>query len=129
MNYLPVTLACASVITVFGASPLVGNGFRTRSAAVKTAIPEKDEGLIFERALILMDLSLPEIDGWEAAQELKADPKTAQIPLLALTAHTLPGDRQRALALGFDGYISKPIDVAKFGDNISKALLNNKKKE
>ena len=91
------------------------------------------EGLAMARQelpnLILMDLSLPEIDGWEAAQELKADPKTAQIPLLALTAHTLPGDRKRALALGFDGYISKPIDVAKFGDNISKALLNNKKKE
>jgi nucleotide-binding universal stress UspA family protein/N-acetylglutamate synthase-like GNAT family acetyltransferase len=57
MNYLPVTLACASVITVFGASPLIGNGFRRRSAAVKTATPEKDEGLIFDRALILMDLS------------------------------------------------------------------------
>ena len=72
--------------------------------------------------LILMDLSLPEIDGWEAAQELKADPKTAHIPLLALTAHTLPGDRKRALESGFDGYISKPIDVASFGNNISKAL-------
>ncbi len=77
--------------------------------------------------LILMDLSLPEIDGWEAAQQLKADAKTAQIPLLALTAHTLPGDRKKALELGFDGYISKPIDVMNFGENISKAL--NGKKE
>jgi two-component system, cell cycle response regulator DivK len=76
--------------------------------------------------LILMDLSLPEIDGWEAAQELKADPKTAQIPLLALTAHTLPGDRKRALSIGFDGYISKPIDVGKFSENISKAILSKK---
>jgi|WetSurMetagenome_2_1015567.scaffolds.fasta_scaffold132659_2 two-component system, cell cycle response regulator DivK len=76
--------------------------------------------------LILMDLSLPEIDGWEAAQELKADPHTKPIPLLALTAHTLPGDRQRALSLGFDGYISKPIDVAAFEGSISKALMNRK---
>ena len=72
--------------------------------------------------LILMDLSLPEIDGWEAAQQLKADSKTANIPLWALTAHTLPGDRQRALSIGFDGYISKPIDVARFTDNITRAI-------
>lgn len=76
--------------------------------------------------LILMDLSLPEIDGWEAARELKADPRTAHIPLLALTAHTLPGDRKRALSIGFDGYISKPIDVGKFSENISKAMLIRK---
>ena len=77
--------------------------------------------------LILMDLSLPEIDGWAAAQELKADPKTAHIPLMALTAHTLPGDRKRAMESGFDGYISKPIDVSSFGDSISKALQSKKK--
>ena len=90
------------------------------------------EGLALARQelpnLILMDLSLPEIDGWEAAQELKADPKTAHIPLLALTAHTLPGDRKRALSLGFDGYISKPIDVAGFSENISRALQEKKNK-
>ncbi len=72
--------------------------------------------------LILMDLSLPEVDGWEAARLLKGDQTTAAIPLVALTAHTLPGDRQRALAMGFDGYISKPIDMADFEENISKAL-------
>lgn len=76
--------------------------------------------------LILMDLSLPEIDGWQAAQELKADQNTSWIPLLALTAHTLPGDRQRALSLGFDGFISKPLDVANFGENISRALQEKK---
>lgn len=72
--------------------------------------------------LILMDLSLPEIDGWAAAQELKANSQTACIPLLALTAHTLPGDRKRALESGFDGYISKPIDVSNFGNSIRKAI-------
>jgi two-component system, cell cycle response regulator DivK len=72
--------------------------------------------------LILMDLSLPGVDGWAAARELKADPETASIPLLALTAHTLPGDRNKALESGFDGYISKPIDLHTFTEEIAKAL-------
>ena len=74
--------------------------------------------------LILMDLSLPGIDGWTAARQLKDDPNTTHIPLIALTAHTLPGDRKRAMESGFDGYISKPIDVVNFGDIISKILQN-----
>lgn len=61
--------------------------------------------------LILMDLSLPEKDGWTAASEIKADPALAAIPLVALTAHTLPGDRKRAMEAGFDAYVSKPIDL------------------
>ena len=74
--------------------------------------------------LILMDLSLPGIDGWTAARELKDDPNTTLIPLVALTAHTLPGDRKRAMESGFDGYISKPINVVNFGDSITKILEN-----
>lgn len=72
--------------------------------------------------LVLMDLSLPVMDGWTAARELKNDPTTAHIPLLALTAHTLPGDRQRALEAGFNGYISKPINVVHFREELYKAL-------
>jgi two-component system cell cycle response regulator DivK len=79
--------------------------------------------------LILMDLSLPGMDGWAAGRELKADPTTSQIPLLALTAHTLPGDRKRAMESGFDGYISKPIDVIHFGEMIGNALEAKKKAE
>ena len=78
--------------------------------------------------LILLDLSIPEIDGWEAAKEIKADPKCVTIPLFALTAHTLPGDRQRAKESGFDGFISKPIDVVGFGESITKVLNNVPKK-
>jgi two-component system, cell cycle response regulator DivK len=78
--------------------------------------------------LILLDLSIPEIDGWEAAKEIKLDPQSASIPLFALTAHTLPGDRQRAKESGFDGFISKPIDVVGFGESISKVLNNVPKK-
>ena len=76
--------------------------------------------------LVLMDLSLPELDGWTAAQELKADKQTARIPLLAITAHTLPGDRKHALESGFDGYITKPINLQEF-DQIIAATFQNKK--
>lgn len=76
--------------------------------------------------LILMDLSIPEIDGWTAAREIKADPRTSHIPLLALTAHTLPGDRKRAIESGFDGYISKPINVPVFNEEIEVALRGRK---
>jgi CheY-like chemotaxis protein len=72
--------------------------------------------------LILLDLAIPEIDGWEMAGILKRDPETKDVPLIALTAHTLPGDRRRALDAGCDGYISKPIDVAKFVETVEGFL-------
>ncbi len=72
--------------------------------------------------LILMDLSLPEMDGWTVAGTLKQDAVTADIPLFALTAHTLPGDRKRAFDSGFDGYLSKPINVTTFEAVIHDAI-------
>ena len=77
--------------------------------------------------MILMDLSLPEMDGWTAASQLKADPKTAAIPLYAITAHTLPGDRRRALDTGFDGYIPKPIDFKNFASTIHAVFAQRAK--
>jgi len=77
--------------------------------------------------LILMDLSMPEMDGWMAAEKLKADEITKSIPLYALSAHTLPSDRKRALDAGCDGYISKPIHMAGFLDIIESALGRKKK--
>ena len=61
-----------------------------------------------------MDVQLPGIDGVEALVRLREDERTASIPVLALTAQAMQGDRERFLAAGFDGYISKPIDVAEF---------------
>jgi two-component system cell cycle response regulator DivK len=62
--------------------------------------------------LILMDISVPELDGWEATAILKADPATKHIPVIAVTAHALPGDEERSLAAGCDGYLAKPIPPA-----------------
>lgn len=73
--------------------------------------------------LILMDLGLPEMDGWLAAQKLKADDETNTIPIYALTAHTLPGERKRAVLAGCDGYISKPIHVKSFLEQIDAAFF------
>jgi two-component system, cell cycle response regulator DivK len=72
--------------------------------------------------LILMDLGMPEMDGWRAAQKLKSNETTKSIPLFALTAHTLPGERKRALQAGCDGYVTKPIHVDGFLDMIESAM-------
>lgn len=62
-------------------------------------------------ALVLMDIQLPDIDGSEALKRLRSDERTAGIPVLALTAQAMQGDRERFLDAGFDGYLSKPVDV------------------
>jgi two-component system cell cycle response regulator DivK len=73
--------------------------------------------------LILMDLGMPEMDGWNATEKLKSDDATSSIPLYALTAHTLPHDRKRAIKAGCDGYVPKPIHMKSFVDVIEQALL------
>ena len=64
--------------------------------------------------LILMDMALPEMDGWDATARIREDPETRHIPMVALTVHTLPAERKRALDAGVDAYISKPFDAAQF---------------
>ena len=73
-----------------------------------------EEGIAKARAekpdLILMDISIPIIDGWEATQVLKHDPATRDIPIIALTAHALASDREKAMEVGCDGYLAKPCE-------------------
>lgn len=72
--------------------------------------------------LILMDISMPGMDGLTATQEIRSNPAIAHIPVIALTANVMQGDRERTLEAGCDGYISKPIDVDSFADQIMSYL-------
>jgi CheY-like chemotaxis protein len=72
--------------------------------------------------LVLMDLSLPVLDGWEAARRIKAMPETSRIPIIALTAHAMAGDQEKALAAGCDDFDTKPVDMPRLLGKI-RALL------
>lgn len=72
--------------------------------------------------LILMDMSLPKVDGWEATRRVKGSPETAPIPVIALTAHAMAGDREQALAAGCDDYDTKPIELARLLTKIDAQL-------
>jgi CheY-like chemotaxis protein len=103
---------------------LEANGFIVHSA--QTA----EEGLRMARELlpdlVLMDFSLPDMDGLSAAKKLKADPVTRHLTVVGLTAHAMRGDEQIALNAGCDGYLTKPIDTRTFVATVTKfiALAN-----
>ena len=75
--------------------------------------------------LVLMDMSLPVMDGWEAAERLKGAPETKSIPIIALTAHAMVGDREKAVGAGCDDFDIKPIDLSRLLEKI-EALLGDK---
>jgi CheY-like chemotaxis protein len=99
---------------------LARNGFEVVMAVdggqgVAMAASEKPD-------LILMDMSLPVIDGWEATRRVKADAATRTIPVIALTAHALVEDRERATAAGCDDFDTKPVELPRLLDKINKLL-------
>ena len=77
--------------------------------------------------LILMDMSLPEMDGWNATKLIRQDPETAHIPMIALTVHTLPIERKRALDAGVDAYLPKPYDAGQLIRLVESILKNSKR--
>jgi two-component system, cell cycle response regulator DivK len=91
-------------------------GFRT----LETASGGESVSLAVEHLpdVILMDIRLPDMDGTDAVRKLKHDPRTAQIPVVAVTSFAMKGDRERFLAEGFDGYLEKPISVREFPEQV-----------
>ena len=99
---------------------LRSQGHKVREAA---SAQEAFELLTVERPdLIIMDVQLPGLDGLEATRRLKAEPATRDIPVVAVTSYAMPGDRDRALAAGCCGYITKPIDKSTFVREIARHL-------
>jgi CheY-like chemotaxis protein len=88
---------------------------RDGASGVQAAVTEKPD-------VILMDLSLPVLDGWEATRQLKATSQTRHIPVIALTANAMAGDREKALAAGCDDFDTKPIVMSRLLDKISALL-------
>jgi len=78
--------------------------------------------------LILMDMSLPEMDGWNATKHIREDPESAHIPMIALTVHTLPIERKRALDAGVDAYLPKPYDAGHLIRLVESTLNNSIRK-
>lgn len=79
-------------------------------------------------ALVLMDIQLPTVDGITALGQLRGDPETAAIPVVAVTASVTPGERERVVAAGFNGYVAKPIDVSTFGDMVDRHVSGTEAK-
>jgi CheY-like chemotaxis protein len=99
---------------------LNGNGFRVDVATDGNEGLEKARTELYD--LVLMDVKLPGLDGITLTRMLKSDPKTARIPVVALSAHAMKGDEQEALAAGCAAYITKPIEVAQFLRRITSFL-------
>lgn len=79
----------------------------------------------FSPDLILLDLSMPKMDGWEMRSRVKADPVNRDIPVVALSAHAMAGDKERALQAGFDGYLTKPVNIMTILGDIRSTLEEN----
>jgi CheY-like chemotaxis protein len=98
----------------------------TRSGMTVLLAVDGQQGVEVARSeapdLVLMDMSLPRLDGWDATRLLKSDPATQAIPVIALTAHAMSGDREKALAAGCDEFATKPVDLPSLLETIRKFL-------
>jgi len=107
---------------------VVKNRF-TRAGFTVLVATDGEQGVAMAAAekpdLILMDLRLPVVDGWEATRRIKAQPETRHIPVIALTAHAMTGDREKALAAGCDDFDTKPVEMPRLLEKV-RALLPKK---
>lgn len=105
---------------------VVAETLEFRGMEVRTASDGK-EGLevleTFAANLILTDLSMPVMNGWVMRTEIRNNPKLSHVPILALSAHAIAGDQERALNAGFDGYLTKPVNIHTLVDDIRSALV------
>ncbi len=104
---------------------MLSNRLKRRGYEMISA-PDGESGIAIAQrekpALILMDLSLPVMDGWEATRRLKAESETRGIPVIALSAHSMAGDREKALAAGCDEYDTKPVELPRLLEKIATLL-------
>jgi CheY-like chemotaxis protein len=109
----PANLALATkLLNAAGHQVLAAENAETGVVLARERLPD----------LVLMDLGLPNMDGWQALTEIRADDRSAGLRVIAFTAHAMVGDRERALAWGFDGYLSKPIEFATFAASVADYL-------
>jgi CheY-like chemotaxis protein len=100
------------ILTAFGHQPLVARDGVEGVAAARELRPD----------IVVMDLQMPRMDGYQAARAFKGDPGLRHIPLLAVSAYAMVGDREKVMASGFDGYLTKPIDPETFVDDVERLL-------
>ena len=108
---------------------MLSRRLQRRGYCVVTA-EDGEKGLLVARSespdLILMDISLPAMDGWEVTRHLKANQATRDIPIIALTAHAMVSDREKAIEAGCDDYDTKPVDFGRLSEKIENLLLEKK---
>ncbi len=111
----PDNLAVAEKVLTFGGAVVhtAGNGVEGLKVL---------EALNPAPSFILLDLSMPQMDGWEMFNRIRTDPTTQDIPVIALTAHAMAGDRERVMEAGFDGYIAKPFRLSTFMSEILRCF-------
>jgi len=109
---------------------VVAETLEFRGAQVRTALNGVEALKVLEQYkpnLFLVDLSMPQMDGWELRMRIKNTPEIKDIPLLALSAHAMIGDKDRAITAGFDGYLTKPVNILTLLDDIRAAAQEKMK--